>query len=217
MTISATTPVLMDRLKAETHADHAATEGVPFSSAMLERRLPRPVFIKHLQAMLVVHDALEGALSRSDDAAVRQVWNAELAKVPLLKRDLKALGGPEVDPHHPALSAAAGCAAALRTINETEPSALLGALYVLEGSTLGATILRGHISAMYDIDETTGLSYYSPYGNAVMPHWMTFKAAMNAAPLSEPQMKRIVETARGMFAHIGAILAALSAELDDAG
>lgn len=207
----------MARLRAGTRADHDATEAVPFSSAMVQCRLPRELFIRQLQALAMIHRALERALAVNDDPAVRLVWNDGLAKLPLLKRDLAALEASEPDPDDPAIIAARRCVDDISTTNQSDPIALLGFLYVLEGSTLGATILRKHLTAMYDIDETTGLAYYSPYGNAVMPHWQQFKADMNAIDLTEAQTHSVIDAAKRMFAHIGSVLTALSAELETAG
>jgi len=212
MTTATIGPDLMDRLRSATRDDHDDTEAIPFSSAMVNEQLPRAVFVQHLQAMRLVHSALEQALADSTDPAVQVIWSDDLAKAPLLRRDLDALGPVELTP-----ATARATQSFVDDISDTaedQPTALLGFLYVLEGSTLGATILRKHLMAMYDIDETCGLAYYWPYGNQVMPHWKQFKAQMNAAPIGTDQHDAIIEAARRAFRHIGAILRTLTAELD---
>ncbi len=207
---------VMNRLKAETRAAHDATEAIPFSDAMVKEHLPRAAYIGQLAAYRVIHEALEDALRTSSDPAVRAVWTEDLAKAPLLDTDLAYFTAeiPTVPPA--ALDAAEAYASAIRDLASSNPPALLGHLYVLEGSTLGATILRMHLANMYDLDLETadGLKYYSPYGNQVMPHWMQFKARMNEAVSEPAQQDAVVNAAKDAFDRIGRVLVALTALLD---
>lgn len=199
---------LMDRLRLETRAAHEATEAFAFSAAMVQRRLPKDRFIAHLAAMAVVHEALESALAASDHPTVHGVWRDDLRKLPLLRRDLAFFNANSlVD--HPAGVSAKAYANHIRALAADDPAALLGHLYVLEGSTLGATILRGHIKEAYGLEED-GLAYYSPYGNAVMPHWREFKDRMNTFAVDASEQSRIIEGARDAFSRIGEILSGLS-------
>lgn len=199
---------VMERLRLETRAAHEATEAIPFSAAMVQRRLPKERFVSHLAAMAVVHESLEAALAASDHPTVRGVWREDLRKLPLLQRDLSYFNARSLD-SHAAQTQASAYADHIRTLATEDPVALLGHLYVLEGSTLGATILRGHIKEAYGLDQD-GLAYYSPYGNAVMPRWREFKDRMNAFAVDAAEQERIIEAAREAFSHIGRILSALS-------
>ncbi len=199
---------VMDRLRVETRAAHEATEGIPFSAAMVQRRLPKDRFIAHLAAMAIVHEALEAALAASTHPTVRRVWRDDLRKLPLLRRDLAFFDATSLEGD--AVAAPAGAYAAhIRALAAEKPVALLGHLYVLEGSTLGATILHGHIKEAYGLDQD-GLAYYSPYGNAVMPHWREFKDRMNESAVDPAEQSQIVDGAKVAFARIGEILAAFS-------
>jgi heme oxygenase len=204
----------MDRLKAETRPAHDATEGIPFSAAMVERRLPKDRYVGQLVAYAIVHRALDEALAGSDHLMVRAVWSDDLAKTPLLQRDLTFFAA-EINGVPPAaIEAAERFAEVIGARAQHDPVFLLGYLYVLEGSTLGATILRQHIAAAYGLTNDDGLAYYSPYGNAVMPHWKQFKERMNAAAADPADHDRIIEGASDAFRRVGEILRALSADLD---
>lgn len=212
MTTTITPPDLMARLRDGTRAAHDDTEAIPFSAAIVDRTLPRPIFIAHLRAMQCVHEALEQALRTCDEPAVRAVWTEQLAKMPLLSRDLEALGRPALSGETRA--AVQSLVSDIEQTAAEAPVALLGFLYVLEGSTLGATILRQHLSAMYALDEHSGLAYYWPYGRDVMANWKRFKASMNAAPIAAHQHESIIDAAQRAFGGIGAILRTFTAELD---
>lgn len=218
-TTSATehTAAVMDRLKAETRADHDATEAIPFSAAMVNRSLPRDRYVAQLAAYAAVHEALESALSESSHATVSAVWQDDLRKLPLLNKDLAFFAaehqaGQQNAVFAAAMEAAEQYAAEIREQREHDPVALLGHLYVLEGSTLGATILRMHLKEAYDLDEE-GLAYYSPYGNAAMPHWREFKQRMNSHVTDPDEQERVLAAARQSFRRIGTILEALSKDL----
>lgn len=211
----------MDRLRAETRPAHDTTEGIPFSAAMVQRRLPRDRYIGQLVAYAIVHRVLDAALAGSDHPAVRAAWSDDLAKTPLLQRDL-AFFAAEINPAPPggawgvppaAIESAERFAEVVGARAQHDPVSLLGYLYVLEGSTLGATILRQHIAAAYGLTNDDGLAYYSPYGNAVMPHWKQFKERMNAAVTDAADQDRIIEAASDAFQRIGEILRALSVDL----
>lgn len=212
MTIAPTTS-LMDRLKAETRNAHDMTEAIPFSAAMVAERLPIERFVGQLAAYRIVHEALERELAASEAPEVRAVWRAELAKLPLIDRDLAAFAARKVVADDSGISPAQEFAARLRRDASSDPLALLGALYVLEGSMLGAAVLRGHLERAYGVTTDDGLAYQSPYGPSPMPNWKLFKERMNAAVVDPDAQERVINGASEAFRGIGRILAALSRDL----
>jgi heme oxygenase len=98
-------------------------------------------------------------------------------KVPLLERDLSALGAvPQNAPAvaaYPALPRLEGLAQAV------------GCLYVLEGSTLGGQILSRHFMAHLGLTENTGCAFFSGYGALTGPRWKAFGAFV-AEHLADP-------------------------------
>ena len=105
-------------------------------------------------------------------------------------------------------AAAAAFAADIEKTAAGDPAALLGFLYVMEGSTLGASMLRGPVATAYGLEEK-GLAYYTPYGRRPGPHWKAFRQRMNAAPLDTGQQQRVVDAAKLAFRRVGAMLCAL--------
>lgn len=82
--------------------------------------------------------------------------DADLARLGLDRAAIEALPGPP----------AAGL--------EARPEAM-GALYVLEGSTLGGTVIGRQIERVHGFDATNGCAYYRGHGRATGPMWSAFR------------------------------------------
>jgi heme oxygenase len=198
---------LMERLRAETRAQHMATEAIPFSSSILDGTLTREAYAGQLAAYVPVHRAIELAVA-AGHPALAAVWTEDMVRTPLLAEDLAAL---RVDTSGTATATAEGDAMAawISALAVRDPVAVLGVLYVMEGSTLGGALLRRHISRAFDLADA-GLRYYSPYGTGPKPHWVEFGERMNAAVTSEADADRVIAAAGEAFDRIGRILSALS-------
>ncbi len=59
----------------------------------------------------------------------------------------------------------------------------LGALYVLEGSTLGGAVIGRHVAALHGA--AAPLAYYAGRGRAVGPLWRAFRERLDALPETE--------------------------------
>ena len=56
----------------------------------------------------------------------------------------------------------------------TSKADAMGALYVLEGSTMGGVYLAKMLEKQLGIDEMSGLSFFSGYGKETKAMWLTF-------------------------------------------
>lgn len=72
----------------------------------------------------------------------------------------------------------------------------LGALYVLEGSTLGGRIIAGMVSRQ--LGTTDSLSFFNGYGAETGTMWQSFKEFLDQ-PRSEDQKTDIIDTAKATF------------------
>ena len=197
------------RLRNGTRTWHEALESTGFATAMLAGTLPLDRYVGQLASYRVVLETLEAGLTRADCPSVASVWSPDLVKLPLLERDLRhfaALGtAPEPGP------AAQEFAEEIRRTAATEPRELLGFLYVLEGSTLGAMFLCRYVTEAYRLTDGNGASYY---GSGDRARWTAFTESLDRA-LGEPAVQeRVLAAAERAYRHIALISGELSVGLD---
>jgi heme oxygenase len=198
----------MDTLSARVRSTlapaHARLEAAPFSKAVMDGSVPRGAVVTYLRCLLAAHEALEGRLAASQDAAVRAVWSAELAKTPLLKKDL-ALTDPDAkgEPLEEAKKLAAHF-----TVESVPEASLLGALYVFEGSQMGARPMKAYFAKGLGV-ETDAISYFGCYGDEGGPVWKGFKAKFDAAPFTDVQRDAVAAEAVATMACLEKVLNAL--------
>ena len=201
----------MDALKGSTARAHATTEEIPFNAGILDKSLPRERFAAQVRDWGSLHAAIESAIERQDQEAITRVWSLTGPRAGLLREDLTHLGD------------CYACSDAELVVQEftqwvngladTDPIALLGVLYVFEGSQLGGMILKTPLSEMYDLDSERGLSYYSVHGPGIRKHWMAFREGMNASVVTEAQQASVIDAANCTFEFVGRLLECLSRDL----
>jgi heme oxygenase (biliverdin-IX-beta and delta-forming) len=72
----------------------------------------------------------------------------------------------------------------------------LGALYVMEGSTLGGKIIAKMMKAQ--LKQTEGMVFFEGYGDATEAMWQTFRAVLDQ-PLSHLEKETVVQSADETF------------------
>ncbi len=182
-----TTP---DRIRQALAPAHAQVELTPFAQALAGGRVGRADYVAGLRQMSYLHEALEAALA---DAAPRHAGVAALYdpatmdRTASIARDLAVLGEGAIDaPAAPAArlaDAVAGWAAA-------KPWALLGALYVVEGSRMGSMVLARSVGKALGRDPRqpgTGLDYHADGLATRVPDWKRFRQALADLPLTESE------------------------------
>lgn len=200
-----------ERLRASTRQHHDALESTGFARALLSRTLPLDRYVGQLAAHRIVLHALEGELSRAADPAVVRVWSPELVKVPLLDQDLNYFAASGTAPCPLALGPARAFARETERTAASAPRALLGFLYVLEGSTLGAMTLRRHVREAYRLDGTGGIAYY---GSGDRDRWRRFTGRLDRALTGRAAQDDVIAAAGRAYRHTAALTAALSAGLE---
>jgi heme oxygenase len=110
------------------------------------------------------------------------------AKTPLLETDLTLLG------HTPATLLALPRCRALPQV--TSMSDAIGALYVMEGATLGGQIISRHLFDALHLDAQKGAAFFSGYGEQTGEMWRSFAMHVERADGLEivPAMAAAVET-----------------------
>ena len=190
MTIPPRPPAaILGRLREETRDLHDAIErGLDW-----ERRVATPAGYRALLARWYgFHATFEPAAAAVFADAAAEGFFGPRRKLHLLRRDLFHLGltAGEVD-------ALPMCGPPMPIAARAEA---LGALYVLEGSTLGGQIVARHVERTLGLDPRGGgCAYYASYGrNGIGPMWRAFQGEV-AAQSSPATDDALVRAARWTF------------------
>ena len=180
-------PSLLEALRTGTAPLHVALEKrLPFFSEHLDADWYRRL----LQAYYGFYAPMEAALY--DSGLIPDGLDPELrVKTPTLVRDLYALGLDD-----DAINALPLCSH-LPTFDT--PAACLGALYVLEGATLGGQVLRREMAQRLGVAVDNGGAFLDVYGAETGRRWKDFLVYLGNLPLDTPAKQRAVIAARSTF------------------
>jgi len=78
------------------------------------------------------------------------------------------------------------------------PEAAMGALYVLEGSTLGGQVIGRKVEGLHGLRAETGCAYYRAHGRAAGAMWQAFRARLETVPDEEAALAAGVATFEAM-------------------
>ena len=174
------------RLKEHTLASHQQLEKIVIKAL---KAIESPAgYLKLLKEFYGFIGPLEKVIDQSIDQDSVPDY-AERRKAGLLLNDILALEG------------ACGSFAAAPELPEIgDAYQALGALYVLEGSTLGGKIIARMLRGKLNLDESQdGLSYFTSYGEDAEIMWGRFKEALNRQTDDESLQRRIIEAADDTF------------------
>lgn len=165
-------------LRAQTASAHAALEDSDF---ILPATVSRERYARLVGAMFSFHVAIEREFRRFErDLARRGLSPAERYKAPLLHRESNELMSPRVD--EPLLEFGSVAHAA-------------GGMYVMEGSTLGGTIIAK--SVRRNLDHVS--AYYGCYGEQTARRWSDTTRALNAFAWHDGEIAAMVAGATATF------------------
>ncbi|HOE43051.1 MAG TPA: biliverdin-producing heme oxygenase [Rhodoferax sp.] len=200
---------LMEELKAATWTAHARLQTAPFFQALAGCQLPLESYVGQLRALLAIHAVVEQAMADCDDDRVRLVWRADMRRLPLLRQDLLYFEPRTVADLKEAVDVANHTTGALRQQSLETPLALLGWLYVLEGSTLGASVVQPLVARALLLVGDEGVAYLHNDGAAARARWTEYSQRMNTLALETEERAEITLAANALFAQLEAIFCAL--------
>jgi heme oxygenase len=180
----------LDYLKQATRSDHEATES---TVSLMDPALTRADYVAVLQRM---YDAVRAW----DDWSTA---HAPPALVPLLagrhrslliEADLNTLHAPTPSIHN---NSNASLDTYLNGDEAERTAAFLGAMYVIEGSTLGGQYIARHVEQTLGFEPGHGDSYFRGYGDQTGSMWRDFKAILAEVPDAHTDL--VVQSAKQMF------------------
>jgi heme oxygenase len=172
---------LPDAIAGLRQATAAAHHRLEQDLGLLRPPLARERFVALLKRFWGFHTAWEPAMARHPDLAETMRGRSRLG---VLREDLRSLGlcNDQID-------ALPRCAEAGELA--PTPAAALGALYVIEGSTLGGQLIS---RALQDAAwlPPKGLTYFHPYGPETGAKWRTFQNDLRgqATPPTQPAIEQ---------------------------
>ena len=189
----------MSRLRNETRDLHNLIETNPLHRSIVDGTVTRRSYVRLLQRMYGVHSSFESC------AGARKEWEPlafnfdERRKLPLLERDLTALGSAPntVQP-----------AAAPLSLQGANFHFLLGYLYVLEGSTLGGQVLIRFLLQHLGLVPDWGAAYFYGYGPLTAERWRNLQSLLSRFKARGAEADLMVEGARDAFSRINSWLRA---------
>lgn len=191
---------IMDVLKAATADAHRNAEQRQLQRDLVRGALAPALYGAWLGQMLLIHEALWRELVARAGAtpALARVVRDEGRHVHNLRADLAALGhragGVEALPSTRRLQLLIAEAGA------SNPTALLGFNYVLEGSMNGNRFIAKAVGRSI---QPPAVAYLDPYGEEQRPSWQAYRERMNAEAFEPAQAEAIVAAAEAMFSGIG--------------
>lgn len=188
-----------ERLKNETAEEHRHLES---ASRIMKPEFSREDYKAILAKWSLFYSAFESEIDRHQtefpDAAK---FMEARRKADLLKADLRFFG----------IKAEASTPHDLQGFLKdafNSRGALWGALYVLEGSTLGAQVITRHLATQLDLENNDGLHFYRGYGDQTGLQWRSFIGELSTLGLSPAEETAGVETAKHLFRFLGRFLEA---------
>ncbi len=198
-------PSIMLELKDQTAELHRYAEHRPLQREMLKGSISRDLYAAYLGQLLWVHGTLERALDTQCESheAFGIVLRPYQQRLGDLRVDLEFLGvnTDDVEP----LPATQQMIDIIKETAKTTPVALLGMLYVLEGSNNGSKYIAKSMMRGHNMQPGPGLTYLDPYGEEQMNRWQAFKRDMDTAGFEEKEVKLLVDAAKVMFQGIADI------------
>ncbi len=205
-----TESTLMTRLKDSTNEHHRRAEGRKLQQDLLAGRLARETFGAYLGELLHVHRGLETRIAQlaSECGALGSVFREHHIREADLLADLEFYG------HHPgpATEATQSVLSDFDRWATQSPSALLGPLYVLEGSMNGNRFIARVLMREWSLGPGAGLRYLDPYGSEQPARWAAFRASVDTQQLTSEEEAQIISAAQRTFDAIGAISDAVYGE-----
>ncbi|WP_443947155.1 biliverdin-producing heme oxygenase [Pedobacter sp. AW1-32] len=183
--------MIANLLRTETAGQHQSLENLMFVNQIMNKTLSTDEYKKLLTVNYIIHKELEGKLIKMLDPGVALALDMKSrVKISHLEEDLhyweidaKALPQLNFDLFVPGQSTAE----------------ILGALYVLEGATLGGNVIKKHLLENPNFDgKEAGLNYYGVYGAEIGAKWKTFVSVLNSN-VTEADYQACIHSANETF------------------
>ena len=183
---------LRHRLRAATAQIHERLHGHPGLGAAASGAIARADYGLLLARLWGFHTAFEQVLEDASRTLGLAIDMKARARAPMLEEDLATLGYSALQ-----IARLPRCDAMLRLRNAPE---CLGALYVVEGSTLGGLQIARALCGLFDGEDGAGRKFFLGYGAAHGAMWRGFLDQLDVLSGDEAREAQAIEGAVRTFA-----------------
>jgi heme oxygenase len=187
---AAPVPTLHERLQQATAADHQAVEDRVNLMGIVSLARYQRVLVAFHGFWPGIEDRIHAALPPDLQTEWAPRWRGAR-----LANDLLMLAGESPA----AVAALPACDDWPMITHEAEA---LGALYVIEGSSLGARHISRHLQARLGLEAASGASFFAGHGDQTGAWWLRFKEVLRGQLATPEQQALAVEGARQTFASL---------------
>lgn len=159
---TAITHTLRQRLKELTLPFHTELEKMPIAVMLADGLIEKEKYADYLTKIAAIHQVLEPLIVGMSEWTHYEIDPSQRLRLPLLLADLEALGKTNILIESAVLDTPWNFATAV------------GAMYVLEGSTMGGQILSRKLSHILGDDGIACTRYFQAYGENSMKRWGEF-------------------------------------------
>ncbi|MBI1317016.1 hypothetical protein GC167_09205 [bacterium] len=184
---------ILERLKTETAELHRQTEEYSYGDLIMSGRLTKAQYADLIDKNAAVHHHYESILIQIE--GLDALFEGQLHR----RIKLSALESDKAVLHYPSRSF---------TPIEHRPADVaeaLGALYVLEGSSLGGAVIARALSKIPEIAETGAFAFYTFYGAELGAQWKAFGQIVVNFVEHHGQADRLVESAKRTFESVKSV------------
>jgi heme oxygenase (biliverdin-producing, ferredoxin) len=198
---------VMNMVRAAISESHQQIELTPFSQGMMDGSISRSEYANGLVQLWHIHDELESLVYQADE--VTSYFTPEMVRTNTITRDLKAFGY-KVFTFQP-MSETLAIVNQLRCWGKEKPFALLGCVYVLEGSRMGSLVIAKPLSKTLGIapGEAAGIEYHTEGAAQTPSRVRAFKEKIDGANLDEATVSDLTEGAVTFMELLNNLYAAL--------
>lgn len=187
---------ILARLKQRTAHQHQRTEdGVD----LMRDDFSLEDYRKLLISFYAFYEPFELRMKQSLAAHHVDFDYEERLNAPRLRADLRSLGMTDAE-----IAAIENCDD-LPALDSQEK--IFGALYVVEGSTLGGQMIARHLKEKFGLEETNGGAFFSGYGKSTGKMWNAFRETITDFAETTDNHEEIIKSANATFEKIGVCLA----------
>lgn len=201
---------VMNMVRTAISESHQQIEMTPFSKGMMDGSISRSEYANGLVQLWYIHGELERLVQADGDVA--EYFTSEMIRTHTISRDLKAFG---FDIHSfQVMNETLEITNQFRDWSTQKPFALLGCIYILEGSRMGSLVIAKPLGKTLGLmsGDTAGIEYHTE-GAAQTPSRMrTFKEKIDQAGLDSERVGNVTEGAVRFMELLNDLYAALLIE-----